>query len=179
MYRKVYTVDYLDWSLLWPIILGFSILLIIGIVSNIVIFQKHYGLPGWHAIIPFFNSFEQSQKTFGDEYGWVGLIIAIVGLFSGVGYWISIPLLIASIWYSWQVYSRLTDSDGLKVLAILLPFIGLPIIAFSNNTKYTGPQPPTKEEEKTPKEEEKTFKTWGEESSKAWEEKSSKDEKNL
>lgn len=97
-------------------------------------------------------------------------------MFSGVGYWISILLLVASVWYSWQVYSRLTDSGGLKILAILLPFIGLPIVAFSSNTKYTGPKPPTKEE-KAPKEEEKAFKTWGEESSKAWEEKSSKDEK--
>lgn len=178
MYRTVYTVNNLDWSMIWPIILIFSILLIIAIVSNIVIFQKHYGLPGWHAIIPFFNSFEQSQKTFGDDYGWIGLIIVIVGLFSGVGYWISISLLIASIWYSWQVFSRLTDSDGLKVLAILLPFIGIPIIAFSGKTKYTGPKPPTKEEEKSSKEE-KAFKTWEEESSKAWEEKSSKEEKNL
>jgi hypothetical protein len=152
MYRTIYTTNNINWSVLWPIILGFSILIIIAIVSNVVIFQKHYELPGWYAIIPFFNSFEQSQKTFGEEYGWIGLIIVIVGLFSGVGYWISIPLLIASIWYSWQVYSRLTDRDGLKVLAILLPFIGLPIIAFSSNTKYTGPQPPTKEE-KSSKEE--------------------------
>lgn len=179
MYRTIYTTNNIDWSLLWPIILGCSILLIIGIVSNIVIFQKHYGLPGWYAIIPIFNSYKQSQKTFGDDYGWVGLLIVVLGMFSGVGYWISILLLIASIWYSWQVYSRLTDSDRLKILAILLPFIGLPIIAFSSNTKYTGPQPPTKEKEKSPKEEEKAFKTWGEESSKAWEEKSSKEEKNL
>lgn len=151
MYRTIYTTNNIDWSVLWPIILGFSILIIIAIVSNIVIFRKHYGLPGWHAIIPFFNSFEQSQKTFGEEYGWIGLTIVIVGLFSGVGYWISILLLMASIWYSWQVYSRLTDSGGLKVLAILLPFIGLPIIAFSSNTKYTGPKPPTKGEEKSSK----------------------------
>ena len=178
MYRTIYTTDSIDWSLLWPIILGFSILIIIAIVSNVVIFQKHYKLPGWYAIIPIFNSYKQSQKTFGNDYGWIGLLIVVLGMFSGVGYWISIPLLVASVWYSWQVYSRLTDSDGLKILAILLPFIGLPIIAFSSNTKYTGPQPPTKEE-KSSKEEEKAFKTWGEESSKAWEEKSSKDEKNL
>lgn len=132
-------------------------------------------MPGWYAIIPIFNSYKQSQKTFGDDYGWIGLLIVVLGMFSGVSYWISIPLLVASVWYSWQVYSRLTDSDGLKVLAIFLPFIRLPIIAFSSNTKYTGPQPPTKEKEKT-FEEEKTFKTWEEESSKAWEEKSSKEE---
>ncbi len=178
MYRTIYTTNNIDWPVLWSIILGCSILLIIAIVSNVAIFQKHYELPGWYAIIPVFNSYNQSQKTFGDDYGWIGLLIVALGMFSGVGYWISIPLLVASVWYSWQVYSRLTDSDGLKILAILLPFIGLPIVAFSSKTKYTGPKPPTKGE-KAPKEEEKVFKAWEEESSKAWEEKSSKDEKNL
>ena len=175
MYRTIYTTNNIDWPVLWPIILGFSILLIIAIVSNVVIFQKHYKLPGWYAIIPIFNSYKQSQKTFGDDYGWIGLLIAVLGMFSRVGYWISILLLVVSLWYSWQVYSRLTDSNRLKILAILLPFIGAPILAFSSKTEYTGPQPPTKEE-KAPKEEEKAFKTWGEESSKAWEEKSSKEE---
>lgn len=58
MYRTIYTTNNIDWSVLWPIILGFSILIIIAIVFNVVIFQKHYELPGWYAIIPIFNSYK-------------------------------------------------------------------------------------------------------------------------
>ncbi len=124
------------------------VLLFIYIISFWKIFSKHYEEPGWASLIPIWNVWIMSEKTFGE--GWYSLILLALsivsvvlpdeGIFAVIGLIVSLLSIVYTIYFYVSVYKGLNAGTGLIVLAILLPFIGMPIIAFGKDTEYLGPK---------------------------------------
>ncbi len=127
-------------------ILLLIVIVIIGIISMWRIYSKHYEVPGVIAIIPFYNTWVMSEKTFGE--GWYGLLMYIpsilnivlpdegfLGIVQGI---IGLIAFIYSIYFTIKAFKQLNVGVGMVILTYILPFIGLPIIAFGSNTEYLG-----------------------------------------
>ncbi len=99
---------------------------VISIVSMWKLFTKA-GKPGWAAIIPIYNNIVMLEIA-GRPAWWVVLMM-FVPFF---GLWVAIVSQIDFV----RSYQR----SGLWVLGIAVaPFIALPMLAFSEKTKYAGP----------------------------------------
>ena len=99
---------------------------IIVIVSMWKIFTKA-GKPGWAAIVPVYREIVQLEIA-GRPTWWV-LLMMFVPIFL---VWVAI---VAAIDFA-KSYGK---STGFGVLVALLPFIGLPMLAFGKDTHYVGP----------------------------------------
>jgi len=97
---------------------------ILAIASYWVLFTKA-GKPGWAAIIPIYN------------------MIVMLEIAQKPTWWLVLMLLpgIQLIWIIWTLnlfVKRFGKSSGYTVGIIFLPFIFLPLLAFSKNTVYVG-----------------------------------------
>ncbi len=104
----------------------YFIIAVICIVSVWRLFTKA-GKPGWAAIVPVYNQIVMLQVA-GRPVWWV-LLMMFVPIFQ---VWVAI---VAAIDFA-KSYGK---STGFGVLVALLPFIGLPILAFGKDTHYVGP----------------------------------------
>ncbi len=96
------------------------LLLLLLIISNWVIYEKA-NKPGWAAIIPIYNTLVWLE-IINKPWWWLLLMCIPIGI----------------IWYVWALnllVKRFGYSEGFTIGVIFLPFIFLPIIAFSES-KY-------------------------------------------
>lgn len=143
MYNYNYEVSY-------PVIAAYALVALISIVCMWRIFSKHYGVAGWKSIIPFYNVYTMSRFTFNNGlvmfYPAFTIFVGMAFLFllnSPAGLIIysvfAFIALVLSAVISFKFAKQLNDSTLFAVLYILIPVIGLPCIAFSENTAYKGP----------------------------------------
>lgn len=101
---------------------AFAVLLI---VAEWRLFEKA-GEPGWAAIVPLYNLYTLFKIAWGN--GWKMLFLLI-------------PF--ANIVFSIMVYVKLSHSFGKRggfcVGVVLLPYVFLPIMAFTEDIKYIAP----------------------------------------
>ena len=122
------------------------ILALIVIIANWKIFTRHYKLPGWYSIIPFYGNYKQAQMTFGAKYGIIGIIASCIGGIEaqvdtdGSGKIILYLGMLFTAVYTYYIADRLTNSTGVKLLAVFIPIIGYPVLAFSSSCSYKGPK---------------------------------------
>jgi hypothetical protein len=105
------------------VLLGLMVV-VFAIVSGFRIFDKA-GQPGWAAIVPFYNTYVL-LKIVGRPGWWLALLFIPVA---------NIVILIIVVVDLAKAFGK---DGGFAVLMILLPYVGLPILAFGDAT-YRGP----------------------------------------
>ncbi len=91
------------------------------------IFVDCYDEAGWKSLIPFYNVWIISEKTFGKGWYWLIAIIPIVGWVYGIYFYI-------------KSMKALELGAGMMILCFFLPFIGYPLVAFTDKCEYMGVQ---------------------------------------
>ena len=99
-------------------------IVIIGIVALAKIFKKA-GKPGWHAIIPFLNWYDEFDLAWGNGILFLLLCIPVVDL-------------VILIMLNLKLAKAFGKSTGFAVGLILLPFIFMLILGF-DSSRYIGP----------------------------------------
>lgn len=97
---------------------------IVGIIAMWKIFTKA-GQPGWAAIVPFYGTYVL-LKTVGRPGWWLALCF------------VPIANIVIAILVMIDLAKAFGKDGGFAALLILLPFIGLPMLAFGNAV-YQGP----------------------------------------
>jgi signal peptidase I len=92
------------------------------------LFEKA-GRPGWAGAVPIYNLWI-ILKMVGRPWWWIFyLFIPLIGQLIGIG-----------VLYEFiKLYGKRSSTD--LVIAVLVPFIYLPMIGFNGDVKYTGPVP--------------------------------------
>jgi hypothetical protein len=108
------------------IIIPLAILTVVGLWK---IFEKA-GVEGWKSIIPIYNMWCLAEIA--GKPGWWALLslIPYVGAIAG---------LVVSIIVNLELAKAFGKETGFAVLMILLPFVGYPMLGFSD-AKYTKPK---------------------------------------
>lgn len=117
-------------AMMIPLIIGLIVVVFMA-VCGWKVFVKA-GQPGWAAIIPIYNLYVWLQIA--GRPGW-WLIVWIVLSFIPI---LNLATLVLAIIVNIDVCKAFGKSVGFMVLMILLPIIGLPILAFGDAT-YTKP----------------------------------------
>lgn len=117
--------------------IGFAIFTIVCVIAIVIaqalIFQKA-NEPGWHAIVPFLNSYKLYKIIFGN--GWYFLIPVVLGLIPIVK--VFAPALF-SIYTFYKLAKCFNKGTGFAVGLVLLSPVFLIILGFSDD-RYYGPQ---------------------------------------
>lgn len=117
-------------AMMIPLIIGLIVVVFMA-VCGWKVFVKA-GQPGWAAIIPIYNLYVWLQIA--GRPGW-WLIVWIVLSFIPI---LNLATLVLAIIVNIDVCKAFGKSAGFMVLMILLPIIGLPILAFGD-ARYTKP----------------------------------------
>lgn len=126
--------------------LGFSVgILVFIMVFNIIlllpilffyykIFEKA-GKTGWHAFIPFYNTYLQAQISFGEAY-WYLMLPLFIGAVSG---WLAPLVWIYSCYWTYSLAKSFDADNVVIMLCILIPVVGYGILALNSKYVYGGP----------------------------------------
>lgn len=141
----------------FSLFLIFSILLapLIILICNYKIFTNYYHEKGWKSFIPIYSDYVRATHTFGKNYGWLGLLYAIIEYSSLLTFFLGGPnlsayslsmyyiqnLYQACIYYKLFPYNGTVSRTLLSALATLAPFIGLPTILFVNRKRQIVVEP--------------------------------------
>jgi len=94
------------------------IISLIYIISMWKLFSK-VGKPGWHSIIPFLNMYDLFEISGMAGWLFITTAIPVVGIIIGIMLYLNLA-------------HRFGKSNGFGIFMLLFPFIGIPILAFSN-----------------------------------------------
>lgn len=106
------------------------------LVSNCFIFKKA-GEKSWKGLIPLYNSWIET-KISGLAWWWFPIFVGLTTLFTETrngNFVIYMALILTGFNYNYNLCKKFGKSNGFAVLCTLLPFIGLPILAFGS-AKY-------------------------------------------
>ncbi len=114
------------------IALGIAVFLI---VSECKLYKKA-GESWWKALIPVYNTWIET-KISGLAWWWCPIVLGLGALstFKNLSSICAISALIVSFNFNYNLSKKFGKSNGFAVLLTLLPFIGLPILAFGS-AKY-------------------------------------------
>lgn len=119
------------WSILWFVIIFGIIFLAWTIVYRWVLFKKA-GKNGWEAIIPFYSSWTLYEIS--GFPGWL-CFIGIASVIPIVEYIVPFAYIALGIVTSMSICKKFNKTGAFWVLVWLLPYVGLPILAFGKD-KY-------------------------------------------
>lgn len=122
------------------IVLLVSLVLAVFIIACFWKVFTKAGEKGWKSLIPVYNLWTLAEIS--GKPGWLGLAAALCGIFSVlpiIGWFLSIGALVIYVLIYIGLAKSFGKSTGFTVLLILLPIIGLPILAFGD-AKYVGPR---------------------------------------
>jgi len=116
------------------ILLGVIIFLI---VCECKIFKKA-GESWWKALVPVYNTWVEA-KIGGLAWWWCPIILGLSALatFQNLSYVAGIATLVVSFNFFYNISKKFGKTGGFALLITLLPFIGLPILAFGSD-KYNA-----------------------------------------
>ena len=100
------------------------VLAVVAVVGMWKVFAKA-GIPGWHSLIPFLNTYDMCKIALKDS----------VGLFTVL----SILLPIVFVYPCLKLAKAFGKGTGFGIVLFLFSFIGFPILGFSD-AEYLGPQ---------------------------------------
>ena len=100
------------------------VLLVIAVVGAWKVFVKA-GIPGWHSLIPFLNTYDICKIALKDS----------VGLFTVL----SILIVPVYIYPCIKLAKAFGKGTGFGILTFFFSFIGMPILCFGD-AEYLGPQ---------------------------------------
>lgn len=115
------------------LIVWLLVVLALGIFSMVCMWRvfAKAGIPGWKAIIPFYNVYCLCKLTWG--IGWLFLIIFTPLLFDVFSWVVMVGFMITH----WKLAKQFGKSDGFAIGTAVLPLVFLAILAFGNAT-YEG-----------------------------------------
>jgi len=104
------------------------VLLALSIVQIIAMWRilTKAGQPGWAAIVPFYGTYVL-LKTVGRPGWWL------------VMFFLPIANIVFLVLVMVDLAKAFGKSGGFAALLIFLPFVGMPMLAFSDNAVYRGP----------------------------------------
>lgn len=113
------------------------------IVSNWKLFEKA-GMPGWYAIIPFYNQFMMCKLVFGTPWWGFAFIAPLLCLpfffipFINilVSFAVNLFVTFVSIMFHVRLALAFGRGGGTIALLILIPIVGYPVVAFSKDSHY-------------------------------------------
>lgn len=107
-----------------PIVTILSLALSVLVIVAIWIIYKKAGKPGWAAIVPFYNVYVEYEITWGSGWRFLMLLIPIYNIILGIQ-------------TSVKLAKAFGKGGGFAVGLIFLPYVFLPILAFSG-ASYLG-----------------------------------------
>ena len=119
------------WSILWVVILFGVIYLAWTIVYRWFLFKKA-GKNGWEAIIPFYSSWTLYEIS--GFPGWL-CFLSVVSAIKYLNYLVPFAAIALGIVTSISICKKFKKTGAFWVLVWLLPYVGLPILAFGKD-KY-------------------------------------------
>ena len=95
--------------------------LIIGLISIISLWKlfSKVGKPGWHSIVPILNIYDLFEISGMAGWLFIAIFVPIIGIIINIMCYINLA-------------HRFGKSDGFGILTFLFPFVGIPMLAFSN-----------------------------------------------
>ena len=112
----------------------FLVLLVLIIISNCKMFKKA-GEDWWKALVPLYNSWIET-KICGLKWYWFLIYAVLLAIISRgenePNYIAAWGLLLTSFNYNFNLAKKYGKSNGFAVFNTILPFIGLPILAFGS-----------------------------------------------
>ena len=110
---------------------------VLMIVANCKVFKKA-GEKWWKALMPLYNSWIETKIT-GLAWWWFPIYLVILVVFAkdvnNTNYVITWALILTSFNYNYNLAKKFGKGNGFAVLNTILPWIGLPILAFGS-AKY-------------------------------------------
>ncbi len=107
------------------ILVGVTVALAVTLlISSWKIFQKA-GKPGWHSLIPFYNTFAWVEIV--GRPAWVAALLFVP--------WLNIPV---AMYLCTDIAKCFGKKTGFAIGLMFLPFIFIPVLAFSR-ARYLGP----------------------------------------
>lgn len=98
--------------------------LVFYIICSFKVFGK-LGLPGWYCLIPFYGSYKQTQKIYGEGWWFLCGMIPYVGWAYQIKFMMDMARCFGFEWWFGLVMS-------------FLPIVGEPVLAFDKNHQYVG-----------------------------------------
>lgn len=110
------------------------------------IFGYFYRENAYALLVPFYNTYLVAQHTFGERYGYIGIAIAIlnyvVSMLIPIDRLLAVLAIILATLINWWFYGKAVwcfeNRLYVKLLAILVPPVGICVLAFSKRTRYLG-----------------------------------------
>ncbi len=110
------------------------VVVVIAVVSMWKIFEKA-GVEGWKAIIPVYNGWVLAEIA--GKPGWWG-IVGLGGIIPFIGIFASLAAFVLYVLIAIELAKAFGKDPVYAALLILLPIVGMPLLAFSD-AKYTKP----------------------------------------
>lgn len=107
------------------IVLVYIAVLVLMIASMWMVFRKA-GKPGWASIVPFYNTIVELEIIGRPAWWLVLLFIPFVNI-------------VIAIIMMLDLAKSFGQSTGMGVLLVLLPVVGMPLLAFNKSISYVGP----------------------------------------
>lgn len=110
------------------------------------IFGYFYRENPYAFLVPFYNTYLVAQHTFGERYGYIGIAIAIlnyaVSMLMPIDRLLAVLAIILATLINWWFYGKAVwcfeNRLYVKLLAVLVPPVGICVLAFSKRTRYLG-----------------------------------------
>ena len=120
------------------LVLVVTAIAVVMIVANCKMFAKA-GEKWWKGLIPFYNYWVEARIA-GLAWWWFVIYVGLMAFAASVSakggnYVVTSILLLVGFNFNYNLSKKFGKSDGFAVLLFLLPFIGLPILAFGS-AKY-------------------------------------------
>lgn len=103
---------------------------IVAVVSMWRLFEKA-GRPGWAAVVPIYNTIVALEVA-GRPWWWIFL------------FFIPVANIVFAVIYMLEFARSYGKDNVYGILMLIFPYIMMPILAFSKDTKYLGPAGPEK-----------------------------------
>ena len=135
-------------GIFYIIFIGIFVLAILALITIIIVcnwklFEKAV-MPGWYALIPFYNQFMMCKVVFGSP--WWGFafcaplvflpfyFIPIINILMSMI--VNLAVMFFSIMYHVRMALVFGRNGGIIALLILIPIVGYPVLAFGKDTHY-------------------------------------------
>lgn len=110
------------------------------------IFGYFYRENPYAFLVPFYNTYLVAQHTFGERYGYIGIAIAIlnyvVSMLIPIDRLLAVLAIILATLINWWFYGKAVwcfeNRLYVKLLAVLVPPVGICVLVFSKHTRYLG-----------------------------------------
>jgi len=114
---------------MWIVALVFAVLAIIGLWKTLT----KAGLPGWAAIIPFYNEYnlvKMSNRPI--NWFWIILVGSLLAAIPVLGYILMIALFVLWVFIALDIAANFGQSTGFAILLIIFPYIMFLVLGFGS-----------------------------------------------